>query len=93
MAQPLCEDDFPSKQDMESYQKDLEANLKKVRHVLEWMDHQFKQDKLFREHLLPNITLDDVLIHADLAKTLKAASSRPRTGQAWLPRPLWKRPS
>ena len=73
VAQPLCEDDFPSKQDMESYQKDLEANLKKVRHVLEWMDHQFKQDKLFREHLLPNITLDDVLIHADLAKSLKAA--------------------
>ncbi len=47
IAQPLCEDDFPTHLDMEKYQRELESVLTKVRHVLENMDHYFSHDKLF----------------------------------------------
>ena len=76
IAQPLCEDDFATQLDMHLYQKDLESVLTKVRHVLENMDHYFAEDKLFREHLLHHITLDDVLIHAKIGNTLNAARQR-----------------
>ena len=76
IAQPLCEDDFATQLDMHLYQKDLESVLTKVRHVLENMDHYFAEDKLFREHLLHHITLDDVLIHANIGNTLNAARQR-----------------
>ena len=73
IAQPLCEDDFPTLLDMHKYQKDLESILTKVRHVLENLDHYFSHDKLFKEHLLSKITLDEVLIHADIGHDLQSA--------------------
>ena len=76
IAQPLCEDDFPTQLDMHKYQRELESVLTKVRHVLENMDHYFSHDKLFKENLLQKITLDDVLIHAGIGHNLKTARHR-----------------
>ena len=73
IAQPLCEDDFPTILDMHKYQKDLESVLTKVRHVLENMDHYFSHDTLFKEHLLAKVTLDDVLLHAEIGHDLESA--------------------
>ena len=73
IAQPLCEDDFPTQLDMYMYQKQLESVLTKVRHVLENMDHYFSHDKLFQEQLLQRISLDDVLMAAEIGHNLEAA--------------------
>ena len=73
IAQPLCDDDFPTQLDMHMYQKQLESVLTKVRHVLENMDHYFSHDKLFQEQLLQRISLDDVLMAAEIGHNLEAA--------------------
>ena len=73
VAQPLLADDFPSKDDLEEHQKMLKTVLEKVRNILEAMDIRKKDDKLFAQHLLEKITIDDILIHAEIADDLRTS--------------------
>ena len=73
VAQPLLVNDFSSKEDLEKHQKMLKTVLEKVRNILEAMDIRKKDDKLFAQHLLEKITIDDILIHAEIAEDLKTA--------------------
>ena len=70
MAQPLVQEDFPTKEDLEKHQKMLQSVLEKVKKLLEDMDAMKKVDKLFAQHLLEKITIDDILIYADIAGDL-----------------------
>ena len=49
--------------------KKLQAVLQKVRNVLEDMDARKKDDKLFAQHLINKITINDILIHADIFRS------------------------
>ena len=73
VAQPLVVDDFPSKSDLDKHQKMLQTVLQKVRKVLDDMDARKKKDKLFAQHLINHIKIDDILIHAEIADTLKVS--------------------
>ena len=73
MAQPLLVEDFPSQNDFDTHLKKLQNVLQKVRSVLEAMDIRKKDDKLFAQHLINKITIDDILIHAQIAKDLKSS--------------------
>ena len=73
VAQPLNELDFPSKEELECYKFTLEQALKKVDEVLQNMDQLFAKDKIFANHLLEKITLDDILMQAGIEKELKSA--------------------
>ena len=67
----MIADNFPTKTDMDKHQKKLQNVLEKVRSVLNDMDIRKGKDKLFAQHLLGKINLDDVLIHAEIADTLE----------------------
>ena len=71
VAQPLVVDNFPSKSDLDKHQKMLQTVLQKVRKVLDDMDARKKHDKLFAQHLINHIKIDDILIHAEIGDTLK----------------------
>ena len=73
VAQPLVEDDFPSKSDLDKHQKMLQSVLEKVRNILEDIESRKKDDKLFAQHLLEKITIDSILLHAKIAKDLKTS--------------------
>ena len=73
VAQPLLEDHFPSKSDLDKHLKMLQNVLQKVRNVLEDMEVRKKHDKLFAQHFFPKITINDILIHAEIAKDLRAS--------------------
>ena len=73
VAQPLNVGDFPSKSDLDKHQKMLQTVLEKVRHILEAMDIRKKDDKLFAKHLLEKITIDDILLHANIARDLRTS--------------------
>ena len=73
VAQPLLEKNFPSKKDFEKHQKKLQTVFDKVRKVLDDMDSRKKDDRLFAEHLIKKITIDDILIHAEIADDLKSS--------------------
>ena len=51
----------------------LQTALQKVRKVLDDMDVRKKDDKLFAQHLINHITIDDILMHAEIADTLKTS--------------------
>ena len=51
----------------------LQNVLQKVRNVLEDMEVRKKHDKLFAQHFFPKITINDILIHAEIAKDLRAS--------------------
>ena len=73
VAQPLRIENFKTKTDLEKHQKVLTNVLDKVKDVLECMDTRKKDDKLFAQHLLPKITIDDILIQAEIADDLKTS--------------------
>ena len=73
VAQPLLVDDFPTKADLEKHEKKLQIVLEKVKKVLEDMETRKKDDKLFAQHLFDKITIDDILIHAEIASDLKTS--------------------
>ena len=73
VAQPLQMENFKTKTDLEKHQKLLTNVLEKVKKVLEAMDMRKKDDKLFAQHLLDKITIDDILIHAEIADDLNSS--------------------
>ena len=73
VAQPLLLEDFPDKSALEKHQNKLQTVLEKVRKVLEDMEATKKDDKLFAQHLLDKITIDDILTHAEVADNLKTS--------------------
>ena len=73
MAQPLLQANFKTKTELDKHQKVLTIVMEKVRTVLEAMELRKKDDKLFAQHLLDKITIDDILIHAEIADDLKTS--------------------
>ena len=55
---------------MDKHQTRLQKVLEKVKTVLNNMDVRFEEDKLFSEHLIDRITIDDILVHAEIADDL-----------------------
>ena len=73
VAQPLVEDNFPSKSDMEKHLQKLQKVLEKVRKVIDDMDVHFGKDKLFAQHLMSKITIDDILKHSEIADDIRTS--------------------
>ena len=73
IAQPLDPDNFPSEEHFKDHEKRLQDALERVKFVLENMDIRYGQDKFFTEHLIPKITIDDILEHAGISKDLRNA--------------------
>ena len=73
VAQPLVVENFPSIEQLDKHQKVLAKALEKVRKILEDMEIRKKDDKLFAQHLLEKITIDDILIHAEIADDLRTS--------------------
>ena len=73
VAQPLIVANFPSQSDMEKHEKMLQTVLQKVRKVMDDMEVRKNDDKLFSQHLINKITIDDILIDAKIAENLKTS--------------------